>query len=65
MSETQEHAYTLASLFFFEKELFSDEIMRPKQLHLPPPRTHVNSILSREGELLSVTNSASEGRGTT
>jgi hypothetical protein len=49
MSETPEHAYKLASLLFFEKELYSDEIMRPKQLHLPPPRTHVNSIISKEG----------------
>ena len=53
MSETPEHAYKLASLLFFEKELYSDEIMRPKQLHLPPPRTHVNSVISKEGKLRS------------
>ena len=54
MSDNPEQAYKLASLLFFEKELFSDEIMRPKQPHLPPPRTHVNSILGREskGELV-------------
>ena len=49
MSETPEHAYKLASMLFFEKELYSDEIMRPKQQHLPPPRTHVNSVISKEG----------------